>query len=506
MGMHCMMHDDVSNNELSMNNDQNSIKLIIIGIDGASWDIIKPLVNDGKLPFFKKILEFGCHGVLKSTIPSTTAPSWTSIFTGVKPDKHGITDVILNENGSYITATSRYRMVDSLWNILSKNKLFSIVINDPVTFPPEQINGIMTTGLLTPNNKKFCFPPDLMEEIDSLAQGYQCDVDLEYYENIMSNRKHAYKMLVDYHKKIQRVSLSLAKKRNWDVLSTILTSTDRLQHYFWYYPSYMEHHYRLIDNYLGKIIKLAKETNARILIISDHGFEGININININSWLLSKNYLHITDIHKHSRISSMISRFQDILRRKARQVHISRDLANTLSRFLGPLGEKTPIEINKKESLAVFIANGIYINNRLSNSSKNRFIKQIMLELNSFSYKGSRKLIKCVRRDELYSGTYSYRAPDIILVPQKGINFTAGLSKSVFSKTYSKYGAIFDGVHNPLGLFSIYGPNVSRGKKIMHVLETWDITPTILHLFNIKIPEYMDGTSLVKYFKGFSQT
>lgn len=77
------------------------IKSLILGLDGATWDIIKPLAEEDKLPTFKKLMEKGVWGNLASTIPPVTGPTWVSFATGRKPGKHEVIDFLNRKKDSY---------------------------------------------------------------------------------------------------------------------------------------------------------------------------------------------------------------------------------------------------------------------------------------------------------------------------------------------------------------------------------------------------------------------
>ena len=70
------------------------IKSLILGLDGATWDVIKPLAEEGKLPTLKKLMEEGVWGNLESTIPPVTGPAWVSFATGRNPGKTGVFDFL----------------------------------------------------------------------------------------------------------------------------------------------------------------------------------------------------------------------------------------------------------------------------------------------------------------------------------------------------------------------------------------------------------------------------
>ena len=79
-----------------------SNKVLIVGIDGGTFTIIKPLVEQGKLPAIKKLMESGTHGILRSTAPAITAAAWSTFMTGKNPGKHGLFHFISPITSSYV--------------------------------------------------------------------------------------------------------------------------------------------------------------------------------------------------------------------------------------------------------------------------------------------------------------------------------------------------------------------------------------------------------------------
>lgn len=64
-------------------------KVVIIGLDGATFTILNPLLEEGLLPNIAGLIKEGSHGILMSTLPPMAAPAWASFMTGVNPGKHG---------------------------------------------------------------------------------------------------------------------------------------------------------------------------------------------------------------------------------------------------------------------------------------------------------------------------------------------------------------------------------------------------------------------------------
>lgn len=122
-------------------------KVIFIGVDGGDWEFIRPMIEDGALPNFKKIVEQGSTGPLKSIEPLLSPLIWTSIATGKLPEDHGIlnfTDVD-PKTGKKTPVTRMARKVDALWNILGDDGRTVDVVGWLASYPAEEINGVMVT-------------------------------------------------------------------------------------------------------------------------------------------------------------------------------------------------------------------------------------------------------------------------------------------------------------------------------------------------------------------------
>ena len=133
-----------------------SRQVLIIGLDGATFTVIDPLLNEGALPGLARLIGSGVRAELLSTIPSATIPAWPSFMTGKNPGKHGVFDFFSRIPGGKIRLTrSEDIRTRTLWQILSDHGLRSIVLNIPNTYPPQPIDGIVISGMLTPPGAPF---------------------------------------------------------------------------------------------------------------------------------------------------------------------------------------------------------------------------------------------------------------------------------------------------------------------------------------------------------------
>ena len=113
-------------------------RVMVLGIDGGTWNVIEPMMAAGQLPHIKKLYDEGLHGILQSRPPILSPVVWTTIFTGFKSDTHGVTD--------WKTSQSTNRRVSAIWGIYSERKLKTDVFNVPGTWPPEPVEGVMLSG------------------------------------------------------------------------------------------------------------------------------------------------------------------------------------------------------------------------------------------------------------------------------------------------------------------------------------------------------------------------
>src|SRR3954471_20204772 len=128
------------------------MKTVIIGLDGATFDIITPLSEAGRLPTLTRLVREGASAPLRSTILPNSFPGWASCTTGTSEGMHGVFSPFIKNAASYgVRAMSgRDIMTRHVWDLLTETGGRSIVLNVPTTYPPEPLNGAMVTGMLTP--------------------------------------------------------------------------------------------------------------------------------------------------------------------------------------------------------------------------------------------------------------------------------------------------------------------------------------------------------------------
>lgn len=144
----------------------------VIGLDGATFDLILPLAAQGKLPAFVQLPAPRAWGHLRSTVPPMTGPAWTTFATGANPC-HSIYDWVYRVGCNHLSQLLHATGACPACGICSAQPAGACVVNVPMTFPPEPVNGLLISGLPTPSKQvTFTHPPELAAEIERITGNY----------------------------------------------------------------------------------------------------------------------------------------------------------------------------------------------------------------------------------------------------------------------------------------------------------------------------------------------
>mgnify|MGYP000272711237 CR=1 FL=1 len=271
-------------------------KTLVIGLDGAPFELIEKWSASGELPNLAKLIDKGCFSVLRSTIPVHSPTAWASYITGVNPGKHGVFDFVRREEDSYqlrVIRADQYAGA-SLWRLLSEHGRTVGVMNVPMTYPPEPVNGFLLTGLGTPDYVPYSYPPEMSEELNE--QGYR--VNKKFF--FTPDRQDEW--LEDIHAITEirgETAVRLMQEQPWDFFMVVFRNSDEICHFYWHHmdETHPEHDpqapaqykmaildlYKHIDRWVGHIIETAGE-ECNIIIMSDHGAGPLYKDVFLNSF------------------------------------------------------------------------------------------------------------------------------------------------------------------------------------------------------------------------------
>jgi predicted AlkP superfamily phosphohydrolase/phosphomutase len=451
-------------------------RVVIIGLDGATWDIIN--TNLDKLPNLEKIVKNGTHGILMSTYPCLTGPAWTSAFTGVNPGKHGILDFLKYDGFTRIPVTSNDIDYPCIWDTLSQRKMKSLAIAIPLGYPAKEINGVMITGFGSRGEDEyFTYPSDLKNEILSHFPSYSIEPKHSFTSDPKEYKKEILE-IADQNSELTK--LMVEKNPDWDLLVTVFSSPDWMQHFYWGQDSIFKV-YKKIDDFIGWAMENLLDGQTHLMLMSDHGFEKIDKMLYLNRYMEEKGYLKT----KEDTAKSIAAKFD--LRTTLRNLDflkLRRFIPFTVKDQL-PLDENDTVVYDFENSTAWLRSssgNGIYVKDK-------SLVGKIKEELILLKDPQTRKNIfrEVLESKDIYWGPYSSDAPDLILDPNPGYCIMENYNKKWIAKTTKND---LSGAHNMKGMYAVYGPDITSNQINMVV---WDIAAMALHLMGLPLFDDMDG-------------
>lgn len=273
-------------------------KVFVLGIDGVPYSLLMKFMKQKRFVNLESVIDPANIKEIKSVYPVISSVAWTSFATGVNPAEHGIFGFVDRNSSPFeiMLPTSRERKADAIWNTLSKHGKQVVIMNVPITYPVEPVNGKMISCFLCPDIYKGAYP----ESIVSLLEKHNYIIDVDAWLARSDKERFLEELFMALDARFE-VALELLKEE-WDYFQLHIMETDRLMHFFWcdiekrdspYYEKIVAF-IKKLDNWIGKLCeKLDKDT--AVIILSDHGFCGIKYEVQINAWLKQKKYLIMRD-------------------------------------------------------------------------------------------------------------------------------------------------------------------------------------------------------------------
>ncbi len=499
------------------------LKALVLGLDGATWEVINPLAAAGQLPNLSRLMERGTSASLRSTIPNMSAPAWGAFMTGKNPGKLGVYDFYTYDPTKYSflepsLITSAPMAGQSLWDILGRLDYRVGVLTVPVTYPPWEVNGFMISGYPCPDTQRnHTYPPELADEISECCNWR---ADTQRTATLEELARMGEQMMV------QRTDLALRlfQKQPCDFLCLVLGATDMAQHYFWRHSApgrdgqvaedgplsdVIPQIYRQADQSLGRLLEICGPDTA-VIVLSDHGGgPAADRAVNTNVWLRRMGLLQVAGdkqlMASLSRRALVLvkKRFRrwirirnwlpDTLRHRVRQVSFnvaSIDWSKTQAyRFpMSPPAEGLVINVAGRQPQGIVQPGQEY------ERVRSRLIEQLSGLRDETS---GEKLVSAVyRREDLYRGEHAHRAPDLVVLLTEGHRGGTGLQDPLV--TPYPLGQV-NGQHTLDGILVAAGPEFKEDHRLegAHIL---DLAPTILHALGVPVPQDMDGRVLTDLF------
>ncbi len=486
-------------------------RVLVIGLDGATFDVLNPLMEQGRMPRLRQAVRGGAAGPLDSTVPAITPAAWTTFLTGQLPGAHRVLDFESYDAASgrlTMNTTQRVRHVRNIWQILSDQGFKVGSVNVPMTYPPVPVNGFMVSGFDTPGPQSdFVYPPDLKDDIlqrwpdPTLKSRWRRQVgggDALFARNL--------EYIAGSFHQGAKMTTWLGERFGWDVLMVVFKLVDNLQHKTWKYldPRWADRRplrrervrncFAELDRAVGQLLDYADAHHATVMMVSDHGHGSLEGKIYANRLLQRWGYLALRGpLHRVlRRMGGSAARYQaargiedhlpvDLSRTRACVMHagIAAFLyINLQGRQPGGIVEPADYEALRDELAERFL--GPQARVRAPGGGTIPLFREVHK---------AEALYHCSRAQEPW-------LPDLILIPHDALAVVRRLSgrPAVRWLPYRK----LEGTHRKEGIFIASGPGIARGATVRGRLA--DCAPTLLALLGLRIPEDMVGRVLTEAF------
>ncbi|MDX2169344.1 MAG: alkaline phosphatase family protein [Deltaproteobacteria bacterium] len=508
--------------------------LLILGLDGATLDLIAPWAADGTLPNLARLLREGASGRLAATVPAATFPSWTSFMTGVNPGRHGVFDFTRRDGGDYAVrfVNATYRKARTIWRLMSDAGRRVAVLGVPGTYPPEPVNGCMLSGFDTPvtteTDASFAYPAGLADDV-AAAGGFPFADFQEFSIGAGWHAEACRRLCAGIERKL-RLAERLLDRERWDCFMLMFGESDTAAHHFWgLHDAGSPRHdaaqaaaignplrtvYAALDAAIGRL--RARLPDATVVIASDHGFGGAGTTaLHLNRFLAQSDFLRFAP-------RAATARLAGALRSAAVRAVPERWQARAFRLAGGRLADRVESGVRFggidwagtrafSEELGYFPSIWMNVQGRdrcgtvaVADYQATRAELIAALEAWRDPIHGTRVVRRVWPREALYHGPCVAAAPDLVLELE-----TPGGYSYVGLPSYGRDGAAvgvldpaalggklagMSGSHRPDGVVILAGEGIAAGALSgAHIM---DLAPTILALAGVAVPQGWDGRVL----------
>lgn len=473
---------------------------LLIGLDGATFTILDPLMKNGTMPFLRELVNKGVRADLKSTPNPLTPPAWISLETGRTPGNHGVFDFIWAEerdSDHYFTLYNfRDIKCETIWSMVSRQNGRACSLNYPMMSPPPPLSGVIVPGLVSWKHlRRNVHPKEIYEKLKMLpgfnAKELAWDFELEKKAETGIPEKE-YEHWVDYHIRRERLWFEITRyvltHESWDLASILFDGPDKISHMGYRFldpaifgdePTAWERDiqrrccefFQELDHFIEELVSLAGP-DTRVFLASDHGFGPSWEVFRVNSWLAEKGYLTWKEL----------SAFDSERKGDAQKV-IDRHFVL--------------LEWDKTTAYArTATSNGIYIRVAQKDGGSgvppeeyHAFRERLIVELLEVRdpLSGERIIKDILKKEEAFPGGNNSQAPDLTLVMRDhGFISIKNKTPLVYKRPH------VEGTHYPNGIFIASGPGIKQGAELPP-LAIEDVTPCLLYSLGLDIPADLEG-------------
>lgn len=476
-------------------------RTLLIGLDGATFSVLDPLMEDGVMPFLRDLTASGARATLRSTVPALTPPAWTSLLTGRGPGQHGIFDFFRKEapQSHHIRfLTSADIGCEAIWSMINRAGQRATLLNFPLTFPAPRLDGNLVPGGWMPwrQLRLGIHPPGLYDRMKQLPgfAARELAMDMSHEEKALEGcQQDEYEGWIALHIRREQQWLAVARhlmqEDPTDFTAVLFDGVDKLQHLCWRFidPAYADtlteaweqrvreqclEYFRQVDQIMAELVQLAGP-EATVVVTSDHGFGPQVRTFFVNTWLEQCGYLRWADGHGPQTSKQQVVGMGQL----ARHAFLL-DWKHTQA--YAPMPSGNGIHIVRADD-----EHPDGVSDELYEPLRDRMIAELR-ELKDPIH-GQPIIANVWKREEIFDGPYIDLAPDLTLELEDG-----GLVSILAGDAVLKARPQPSGSHRPDGVFIARGPDL-RQQAALPELSILDVAPLLLYSLHVPIPAGLEG-------------
>lgn len=495
------------------------MKTLLLGLDGACRSVLAPLFDDGVTPRLRALFEEGASGPLTSQLPPWTPSAWPSLYTGVNPGKHGVFGFLHFEGYEWDVVNYSDVAEFALWELLDRRGLTSVVLNVPVTHPPDEFDGALVPGYVAPESPA-CHPEGLLDDVEAAVGEYHVygpfdrsdDPSLDEVSAHARRRGEAFSYLVD--------------RFDPDFGFLEFQQTDSVFHARPGDDEAVRRVYGAVDDAVGRVIDDCDPDT--VVVVSDHGIgEYSGYDVRINEFLRDRGFVESTTDGTGMPSWDAIARNRlkrgddggrpaaGAVERLAAAASRAGLTSQRIRAVLEPLGlaefvaRHAPTDAVRAGTEQVdFRASRAYARDRIELGVRlNLEGREPDGAVPADEYEAERAAVvdalssletpdgepafeDVLTRETAFSGPYVDRAPDVLVVPN---DFDHTLNVSLLGERFAQPFEPWN--HKREGILAAVGEGVDASASLADA-HLFDVAPTVLATLGVPRSDRMDGEPL----------